>query len=229
LNYKFLLIFDIFLLLSCLLSPMKNFDFDNKLYIITESSISKGRSNEFIVKEAIKGGAEIIQLREKNWDKNKLKREAVKLLKICRENNVLFIVNDYIDVALEIGADGIHLGQSDMSIAEARKICGDKLIIGLSTHSVEQAIKADNEDVDYVTIGPIFKTRVKDFTVGTEIIKKIVTKIKKPLIAIGGINKHNIDKVLKQGVNSVAVISAVVSADDVKKAAEEMVSKLKKG
>jgi len=207
---------------------MKNFNFENRLYVITESSISKGRSNEFAVKEAIKGGAEIIQLREKQWDKNKIKEEAIKLLKLCRKNNALFIVNDYVAVALEIGADGVHLGQSDMPISEARKLCGDKLVIGLSTHSVEQAVKADKEDVDYITIGPIFKTRAKDYTVGVAIIKDILKKIKKPLIAIGGINKNNIDSVLEQGIKSVAVISAVVSADDVKEAAEELVEKIKK-
>ena len=115
---------------------MKRFNFENKLYVITESAISKGKSNEFVVKEAIKGGAKIIQLREKQWGKNKVKEEAKKLLKICRENNVLFIVNDYVDAALEIGADGVHLGQLDMPISEARRICGNKLIIGLLTHSV---------------------------------------------------------------------------------------------
>lgn len=206
---------------------MKNFNFDNRLYVITESSISKGRSNEFVVKEAIKGGAGIIQLREKQWDKNKIKEEAIKLLKICRNNNALFIVNDYVDVALEIGADGVHLGQSDMPISEARKICGNKLIIGLSTHSVEQAVKADKEDMDYITIGPIFSTRAKDYTIGTEIIKEILRKIKKPLIAIGGINKNNIDSALSQGVKSVAVISAVVSAENIKEAANELVEKIK--
>ena len=206
---------------------MKNFDFNNKLYVITESGISKGRSNEDIVKEAIAGGAEIIQLREKDLDKNKIKNEAIRLLKICRENNVLFIVNDYVDVALEIGADGVHLGQTDMSISEAREICGNKLIIGLSTHSIEQAIKADKEDVDYITIGPIYKTRAKDFTVGTEIIKEVVSKVEKPVIAIGGINKNNIDEVLKQGIKSVAVISAVVSAENVKEAAKKLVQKIK--
>lgn len=206
---------------------MKNFDFDNKLYVITESGISKGRSNEEIVREAIAGGAEIIQLREKQWDKNKINEEAIKLLKICIENNVLFILNDYVDIALEIGADGVHLGQSDMSIAEAREICGDNLIIGLSTHSIEQAIKADKEDIDYITIGPIFKTRAKDYTVGTNIINQIIKKINKPLIAIGGINKNNINEVLEQGIKSVAVISAVVSSDDVREAARELVEKIK--
>jgi len=207
---------------------MKRFNFENKLYVITESAISKGKSNEFVVKEAIKGGAKIIQLREKQWGKNKIREEAIKLLKICRKNNALFIVNDYVDIALEIGADGVHLGQSDMPISEARKICGNKLIIGLSTHSVEQAVKADKEDVDYTTIGPIFNTRAKDYTVGTEIIKEILRKIKKPLIAIGGINKDNIDSVLGQGVKSAAVISAVVSANDVRKAARELAEKVKK-
>jgi len=205
---------------------MKSFNFENKLYVITESAISRGRSNEFVVKEAIKGGAKIIQLREKQWDKNRIREEAIKLLKICRKNNALFIVNDYVDVALEIGADGVHLGQSDMSISEARKICGNKLIIGLSTHSIKQAVKADKEDVDYITIGPIFKTRVKDYTVGPEIIKEILKKIKKPLIAIGGINKGNIDSVLGQGAKSVVVISAVVGAEDVKEAARGLVNKL---
>ena len=202
-------------------------EFENKLYVITESSISKGRSNEFIVKEAIKGGAEIIQLREKEWDKDEVKEEAVKLLKICKENNVLFIVNYYVDIAMEIGADGVHLGQSDMPIAEAREICGDKLIIGLSTHSVEQAIDADQEDVDYITIGPIFKTRVKDYEVGIEIIKPVLDNVLKPVIAIGGINMENIDEVLGQGAESVAVISAVVSAENVNEAARELVKKIK--
>ena len=207
---------------------MRGLDFNNKLYVITESAISRGRSNEFVVKEAIKGGAKIIQLREKRWDKDRIKQEAIKLLRICRENNVLFIVNDYVDIALEIGADGVHLGQSDMPIKEARKICGDKLIIGLSTHSVEQAVKADKENVDYITIGPVFKTRAKDYTVGPEIIKEILKKIKMPLIAIGGINRDNIDSVLWQGAKSVAVISAVVGAEDVRKAARGLVQKIKK-
>ena len=207
---------------------MKNFNFANKLYVITESAISKGRGNEFIVREAIKGGAEIIQLREKEWDKDQIKEEAVKLLRVCRENNVLFIVNDYVNVALEIGADGVHLGQGDMSIEEAREICGNELIIGLSTHSVEQAIDADQEDVDYITIGPMYKTRAKDYTVGVEIIKPVVDNVLKPVIAIGGINKDNVDEVLGQGVKSVAVISAVVSADDVRKATSELVKKVSK-
>ena len=210
---------------------MKNFDFDNKLYVITESGISKGRSNEEIVRGAIAGGAEIIQLREKNWDKNKVKEEAIKLLKICKETNVLFILNDYVDIALEINADGVHLGQSDMSIKDAREISNKKnknLIIGLSTHSVEQAIKADKEDVDYITIGPIFKTRAKDYTVSTNVINQIITKINKPLIAIGGINKDNIGSVLEKGVKSVAVISAIVSSGDVKEAAKELIEKIKK-
>jgi len=207
---------------------MENFDFNNKLYVITENSISKGRSNEEVVREAIAGGAEIIQLREKEWSKDKLKEEAIKLLKICKENNVLFIVNDYVDVALEIEANGVHLGQSDIPISEARKICGDELIIGLSTHSVEQAVNANKEDVDYVTIGPIYKTRAKDYTVGTKIIKELINKINKPLIAIGGINKNNIDEVLSQGIKSIAVISAVVSAENVKETTKELVGKIKK-
>ncbi len=205
---------------------MENFNFENRLYVITESAISKNRTNEFIVNEAIKGGAGIIQLREKSWSKEKVKEEAIKLLKICKKNNVLFIVNDYIDIALEIGAHGVHLGQSDIPIKEARKLCHNKLIIGLSTHSIEQATKADKEDVDYITIGPIFNTRAKDHTVGINIIKKVLEKVKKPVIAIGGIKINNINDVLAQGSKSIAVISAVVSADDVKEAALELVNRI---
>jgi len=205
---------------------MKNLNFENKLYVITESAISS-KSNEEVVREAIKGGAEIIQLREKQWDKEKVKEEAITLLKICRENDVIFIVNDYADIALEIGADGVHLGQADMPISEARRICGDKLAIGLSTHSLEQAMNADKEDIDYLTIGPIFKTRAKDYTVGTEIIKEILSKINKPLIAIGGIKERNINEVLEQGVKNIAVINEVVSADNIEKAASKLVKKIK--
>lgn len=207
---------------------MKKLNFENKLYVITESSISRGRANEEVIKEAIAGGAEIIQLREKEWGKEKVKEEAIKLLKICRETDVIFIVNDHVDVALETGADGVHLGQSDMPISEARKICGDKLLIGLSTHSVEQAVKANKEDVDYITIGPIFKTRAKDYTVGTGIIKEIADKVSRPVIAIGGINENNIDEVLRQGAKSIAVISAVVGAEDIEGAASELAKKIKK-
>ena len=206
---------------------MKNFDFENKLFVITDSAISKGRTNEEIVKEAIKGGAEVIELREKNWNVVKLREEAKKLLKICRERNVLFIVNEYVDVALEIGADGVHLEQTSMPVEEARAICGDKLIIGLSAHSVEQAIDADQEDVDYIAIGPIYKTKTKDNIVGPEIIKPVLDQIDKPLIAIGGINKENIDEVLQQGVKCIAAASAVVAADDIRKAASELASKIK--
>jgi thiamine-phosphate pyrophosphorylase len=205
----------------------RHFNFYNKLYVITESAISKDRSNESVVREAIKGGADVIQLREKGWEKYQIKEEAIKLLKICRENNVLFILNDYVDIALEIGADGVHLGQDDMSVEEAREMCGDELTIGISTHSIEQAIDADQQDVDYIAIGPIYKTRAKDLELGIEIIKPVLDCIQKPLIAIGGINNDNIDEVLSQGVNNIAVISAVVSADNIKEAASELAEKIK--
>ena len=202
--------------------------FENKLYVITESRISKDRSNEQIVKAAIAGGAEIIQLREKSWSKAKIREDAIRLVQICHEHDVLFIVNDHVDVALEVGADGVHLGQEDMGIPEARLICGDKLMIGLSCHSLEQAIEADSMDIDYITIGPIFPTRAKNYTVDADLIQPILQCTHKPLIAIGGITKENIDEVLSQGVSSVAVISAVVAYEDVKKAARELVEKIKR-
>lgn len=204
---------------------MMHLDMDKKLYVITESAISNGRTNEFVVREAIKGGAEIIQLREKLWSREKVRDEAKRLLKICRNNNVLFILNDYVDIALEIEADGVHLGQEDMPISEARKISNNHLIIGISTHSLEQAINADKL-ADYITIGPIFKTRAKNFSIGTNIISEVASAVKKPLIAIGGININNLSEILKKGARNVAVISAVVSAEDIKNETEKLVKRI---
>lgn len=196
------------------------------LYVVTEEEISNGRTNREVVESAIDGGASIIQLRQKKWDKQKYREEAKKLVRLCKENKIMFVVNDYIDIALEVGADGVHLGQEDLPIADARKICGRKLLIGKSTHSLQQAIDAEKEGADYISIGPVFQTRAKPYTVGIETLRQVSRAVKIPVVAIGGINVSNIDSVMQAGARNIAVISAVVSANDVELAARRLANKI---
>ncbi|MBS3106506.1 thiamine phosphate synthase [Candidatus Woesearchaeota archaeon] len=194
-------------------------------YLVTESNLSKGRTNAEIVREAIKGGVDIVQLREKEWSKERYREEAKKLRKLCHTHEVLFVVNDYPDIAKEVGADGLHLGQEDMPIAEARKIVG-KMKIGKSTHSGEQALNAVKEGADYISIGPIFPTRKKPNPVGVGLIRALAPVLKIPFVAIGGIKLENVDEVLSAGATSIAVISAVVEAEDVRAATAAFAHKI---
>ncbi|MBS3135721.1 thiamine phosphate synthase [Candidatus Woesearchaeota archaeon] len=186
---------------------------DYSLYIVTESGLSNNRPNEKIVREAIRGGAGIVQLREKKWPKEKYFAEAMKISGICRENNVRFVVNDYPDIAMKVKADALHLGQDDMSLKEARKIVG-KMKIGKSTHSLQQAEAAIKEGADYISIGPVFPTREKPNPVGTETVGK-VARLNFPFVAIGGIKLHNLDSLLDAGAKTIAVISGIVSSENI--------------
>ncbi|MCK4904806.1 thiamine phosphate synthase [bacterium] len=181
------------------------------LYIITDEKIA-GKSNAKIVIEAVKGGADTIQLRDKTCSDKKLYTEAKKIRNLIPQR-ILFIVNDRVDIALAVEADGVHLGKDDLSITEAREIIGEDKIIGISCDSVKEAIKAEKDGADYVALGPVFPTTTKKdipFPLGIKIIKEVKKKISIPIIAIGGINEKNIGEVLKSGADSVAVISAVL-------------------
>lgn len=187
------------------------------LYIITDKKIS-GKSNEKIVKEAIKGGADTIQLRDKNSSDKKLFQEAKKIRALTGKKNVLFIVNDNIDVALASDADGVHLGKDDLPVKKARKILGEDKIIGMSCDNVKEAVKAEKEGADYISLGPIFPTTTKKdipSPLGTKVIKEAKKKVSIPIVAIGGINEGNMKKVLKAGADSIAVISAVLQNGDI--------------
>lgn len=161
------------------------------------------------------GGARIIQLRDKDLSGKELFDEARRSVELCREYAAKLILNDRVDIALAAKADGVHLGQDDLSPIDARKILGEKAIIGLSTHSVEQALNALKEPVNYIAIGPIFATRSKSDTspvVGPEGISSVRFAIGQfPLVAIGGINTGNIRDVMSSGADSAALISAVFS------------------
>jgi thiamine-phosphate pyrophosphorylase len=186
-----------------------------KIYPITDTQVS-GLSHAGQVERLIAGGAKLIQLREKHAQPDKFYSEALKALEIARRAaDVKIIINDRVDIALSLKADGVHLGQEDMPPAEARKLLGNQAIIGFSTHNLEQIKKALLQPVDYIAFGPVFPTLTKndpDPVVGLEQlseIKQVVGNV--PLVAIGGINSENYRKVFAAGADSIALISAIVS------------------
>lgn len=197
---------------------------DLSLYVITDEKIGLGRSHLFLAEEALKGGATVIQLRDKEKSGRELYRIGVKLREITKKYKALFIVNDRLDIALAVGADGVHLGMNDLPISVARRIAGNNFIIGASVTSPEEAVLAEKEGADYISAQSIFETSSKEDVkvVGLEGLKAIVKVSSLPVIAIGGINKDNIRDVMKTGVKGIAVISAIVSKEDVKSAAEEL-------
>jgi len=183
-------------------------------YFITGSVLSRS-GNVKDVKAAVRAGVNIVQYRNKTAQTGLLCREAIKLKKICK--NVLFIVNDRVDVALASGADGVHIGQADMPFAAARKLLGDNKVIGVTVHSVSQAKKALALGVDYIAVAPVFKTGTKKDAgkpTGVSLIKKIKEISKVPVAAIGGINQVNARSVINAGADALCAISCVVSKKD---------------
>lgn len=195
------------------------------LYVVTDEMLSHGKSHAEIASEAVAGGASIIQLRDKTASSLKLFSDAKKIERICR-GKAIFIVNDRIDIALASGADGVHLGQDDIPADAARKICGENFLIGVSVGSLAEAEKAVADGADYVAVSPVYSTASKaDAGAGHGLL--LVSEIRKafpamPLVGIGGLNRDNAAEAVAAGLDSVAVISAVVSAADIKSAAEEL-------
>ena len=210
-----------------------------KLYCVTAPS-STGRSYEDAVERALKGGADVIQLRDKTLSARELLELGNKLRGVCRRYDALFILNDRVDLALAMGADGVHLGQDDLPLAEARKMSDlwvattkfDRLpefIIGVSTHSLDQALKAESEGADYVGCGPVFKTPTKPDCEpqGLELVRKYRENLKIPFVAIGGIDESNVDQVVEAGARCVAVVRAAFGQDDAEPACRSLKSRLK--
>lgn len=198
------------------------------LYFITDSTLTKKTVIED-VKSAIKGGVKIVQYREKNVDTKQIIEEAKEIKSICKKNNVLFLINDGIDVALAVDADGVHLGQEDMPYKYARKLLWNNKIIGLSAHSSKEALQNEKIGADYTSIGPIYYTTTKKDAkapIGLEPIRQLKSRLKIPFIAIGGINETNIDDVLKAGAKNVAIISGIVAKDNVEEIAREFIEKI---
>jgi len=199
---------------------------DTTLYFITDST---GFSeNEFLyrVEEALKGGATLLQLREKEPDTRRYIAIAEKVHEITRKYNVPLIIDDRIDVAMAIDAEGVHLGQSDMPISIARRILGDKFIIGATTKTVPQALEAYSQGADYLGVGAIYPTttKVKTVLTSTETLDAICKTVPIPVNAIGGLNKGNIDILRGIPISGICVVSAIMKAESPRKEAEILLS-----
>ncbi|KMM37834.1 thiamine phosphate synthase [Guptibacillus hwajinpoensis] len=202
---------------------------DFRLYVITGEEFHPTRGVVEVMEEAIKGGADIIQLRDKTNSKRVVLDKARKLRELTRKYDVPFIVNDHIDIALAVDADGIHLGQDDMPLHLARDIVGKDKIIGISTHRIQEAREAEQGGADYIGAGPIFPTNSKSDVVDpvtTSYLDEVVSEISIPFVAIGGIKLHNVADVVNSGANRICVISEVVGSEDVKGTCEMFIQKI---
>ncbi len=187
------------------------------IYPVTCERLSVGRSNLEVLKDVIRGGARIIQLREKDYSRKALYQLALAFREITRKAGVLLFINDYLDVAMAVEADGVHLGQDDLPVAAARRLAPE-LLIGASTHSLEEALQAEADGADYVNIGPIFPTKTKEGihqVLGPAAIPAIGAGIRLPFTVMGGINDVNIGQVLAQGARRVAMVTAITQAPDI--------------
>ena len=199
---------------------------DYSLYLVTDRDILGGRDLCKAVEDSIKGGATVVQLREKFVSEEKF----LEIAKVTKKYNIPLIINDNIKIAKEIDAEGVHIGQSDESLEEARKILGKNKIIGVSVGSVEEALKAERGGADYLGIGTVFYTGSKkdiNEPLGLENLKIIADSIKIPSVAIGGIHLNNVKEVMKTGVCGVAVISEILGKEDIEKASKTLLSFIK--
>jgi len=195
------------------------------LYLVTDSSLTRGRDLEWIVKQAVDGGVTMVQLREKHIDTREFVSLAVRLKAALAGTGVPLVINDRIDVALAADADGVHIGQSDMPYAIARKLLGPDKIIGLSVENLEQLEEANSLDVDYVAASPVFATPTKTDTAspwGLDGLREFVKRSVHPVVAIGGMNCSTAPSVYACGVDGIAVVSAIVSADSPCEAARNL-------
>lgn len=196
-----------------------------KLYLVTDRELSLGRSLEEVVSEAVKGGVTVVQLREKDASTGEFIELARRLMKLLKPLDIPLIINDRVDVALAVDADGVHIGQSDMSYEDARRLLGPDKIIGLSVENFKDIEAANALDVDYIGISPVYGTPTKTDTAepfGLEGLRKAVQMSAHPTVAIGGMNASTIAEVMAAGTDGVAVVSAICSAENIRKATSDL-------
>lgn len=200
------------------------------LYAVTDRAWVGTKSLYEQVKEALENGVTCVQLREKELDESDFLKEAKQISALCKEYKVPFIVNDNVNIAIACKADGIHIGQEDMELTNVRKLVGEDMIIGVSAHTVEEAIKAQEGGADYIGIGAVFATSTKtDVDVlSFDTLKSICEAVDIPTVAIGGIKKDNICKLKGSGIDGVAVVSAIFAANDIATATKELLFEVKK-
>jgi thiamine-phosphate pyrophosphorylase len=188
---------------------------DSDLYVVTSQTLSNGRSDNDVLDAVINGGGKIIQLRDKVSTKAELYKKARSFRTLTATHGILLIINDHIDIALAVDADGVHLGQDDLPLQAARKIA-PSLIIGRSTHSLEKALDEENNGADYVNLGPIFPTNTKTHAcvLGTNIIRNAAKILSIPFSVMGGIKERNITEVVDAGARHIALVTAVTQAEN---------------
>ena len=198
---------------------------DYSVYLVTDRGILDGRDLFKAVENAIQGGASLIQLREKDISSRGFYELAVQIKKLVNSYNVPLIINDRIDIALAVEADGLHIGQEDIPLGIARKIMGPDKIIGYSVSNLEQAIFGEKNGADYLGAGPVYPTGSKadaGAPIGTRNLKAIKERVSIPVVAIGGVSSANISEVRKTGVDGVSVISAILGSQDIAEAAKNI-------
>ncbi|OFI06791.1 thiamine-phosphate synthase [Clostridium acetireducens DSM 10703] len=202
---------------------MKN-NVDYSVYLVTDRDILKGRSLEKAVEDAILGGATLVQLREKHVSSLDFYKVALAVKEITSKYNVPLLINDRLDIALAVDAEGLHIGQSDIPADIARNILGKDKILGVSAGTIEDALKAEKDGADYLGVGAIFKTNSKDDADHTSIetLKEIKTKVNVPIVAIGGISKYNLSELKGTNIDGVAVISAILGGEDIKETTKDL-------
>lgn len=200
---------------------------DLLLYAVTDRSWLNGRTLYEQVEEALKGGVTFVQLREKNLDDTAFLQEAKEIKELCARYNVPFVINDNVDIAAEIDADGVHVGQSDMEAGDVRKKLGPDKIIGVSAQTVEQALRAQAHGADYLGVGAVFPTGSKAdaVEVSHDTVREICRAVDIPVIAIGGITRENVIELKGTGICGIAVISAIFGQQDIEEAARTLKSR----
>ena len=194
------------------------------LYAVTDRTWLKDETLCEQVEKAIKGGAGFVQLREKNLDEESFLNEALEIQKLCRKYNIPFVINDNVEIAKKINADGVHVGQSDMNAVDVRAILGEDKILGVSAQTVEQALLAEKMGADYLGVGAVFSTGSKADAddVKHETLKAICEAVSIPVVAIGGIGAANVLELKNSGISGIAVISAIFAADDIERATKNL-------
>ena len=203
-----------------------------ELHFVTDRALAQGRDLLDVVKSAVAGGVDLVQLREKQAPTREFVQLGKALVELLAPTRVKLIVNDRVDVALAIGADGVHIGQSDMDYLDARRLMGEQAVIGLSVESLAQARAAQQLKVDYLGVSPIFTTPTKAELkqgLGLDGLRQIRQISKHPLIAIGGINRENVADVLAAGADGIAVVSAIAAAADPQSATRQLLTCMSRG
>lgn len=203
-----------------------------ELYAITDRRLSRGRSSAAVMEQAILGGVTLVQLREKEAGGREFLEEAEALLKVTRRFGIPLIINDRLDIALAVGAEGVHVGQEDVPCRVARRLLGPDKIIGVSASNIEEARQAEADGADYLGVGAVFPTGTKadaGEAIGLAALKAIRAAVRIPVVAIGGINAQNAAAVAATGVDGLAVVSAIVAAPDPAEAARRLVAAFRAG